>query len=74
MISGPMIVSCSFGSPALRPLVFAASCSMNASAIGRSTMILRADMQIWPWWRNAPNVVALTAYSRSASASTISGL
>ena len=69
-----MIVSCSFGSPAFRPLVFSASFAMNASAIGRSTMILRADMQIWPWWRNAPNVVALTAYSRSASASTISGL
>ena len=31
---------------------------MNSSAIGRSTMILRADMQIWPWWRNAPNAAA----------------
>ena len=40
MISGPMIVSCSFGSPALSPCVFAASRSMNSSAIGRSTMIL----------------------------------
>ena len=37
-------------------------------------MMRRADMQIWPWWRNAPNAVALTAYSMSASPSTISGL
>ena len=56
-----MIVSCSFGSPALSPFVFSASFSMNASAIGRSTMILRADMQICPWCRKAPKVVALTA-------------
>ena len=28
---------------------------MNSSAIGRSTMIRRADMQICPWCRNAPN-------------------
>ncbi len=69
-----MIVSCSFGSPALSVFVFAVSRSTNASAIGRSTMIFRADMQIWPWCRNAPKVVASTAYSRSASASTISGL
>ena len=34
---------------------------MNSSAIGRSTMILRADMQIWPWCRNAPKAAALTA-------------
>jgi hypothetical protein len=38
-MSGPMIVSCSFGSPALSPFVFSASFAMNASAIGRSTMI-----------------------------------
>ena len=35
-----MIVSCSFGSPALSPFVLVTSLSMNASAIGRSTMIL----------------------------------
>ena len=69
-----MIVSCSFGSPTLRPRVFSASRSVNSSAIERSTMILRVDMQIWPWCRNAPKADALTAYSRSASASTISGL
>ena len=34
---------------------------MNSSAIGRSTMILRADMQIWPWCRKAPKAAALTA-------------
>ena len=69
-----MIVSCSFGSPAFSVFVFAASRSTNSSAIERSTMILRADMQICPWCRNAPNADALTAYSRSASARTISGL
>jgi hypothetical protein len=31
------------------------------SAIGRSTTIFRADMQIWPWWRNEPNAAASTA-------------
>ena len=69
-----MIVSCSFGSPALSVFVFAASLSTNSSAIERSTMILRADMQICPWCRYAPNADALTAYSTSASARTISGL
>ena len=39
LISGPMIVSCSRGSPALRPSVFSPSRAMNSSAIGRSTMI-----------------------------------
>ena len=34
---------------------------VNSSAIGRSTMIRRADMQIWPWCRNAPNAAASTA-------------
>ena len=58
---GPMIVSCSFGSPAFSPPVFSASRAVNSSAIGRSTMILRADMQIWPWCRNAPNAAAFTA-------------
>jgi hypothetical protein len=29
----------------------AASAEVNASAIGRSTMMRRADMQIWPWCR-----------------------
>ena len=69
-----MTVSCSFGSPAFSPCAFAASRSVNSSAIGCSTMILRADMQICPWWRKAPKAVALTAYSRSASARTITGL
>jgi hypothetical protein len=46
VISGPMIVSCSFGSPLFRPLVFSTSRSTKVSAIGCSTMILRADMQI----------------------------
>ncbi len=58
----------------MRPFVFSASLRTNSSAIGRSTTILRADMQIWPWCRYAPNAVASTANSRSASASTISGL
>ena len=69
-----MIVSCSFGSPALRPFVLSTRRETNSSEIERSTMILRADMQIWPWCRNAPNAVALTAYSMSASPRTISGL
>ena len=43
-----MIVSCSFGSPTLKPAVFATSFSVNASAIERSTMIRRVDMQICP--------------------------
>ena len=61
VISGPMTVSCSLGSPVLSVFVFSASRAVNSSAIGRSTMILRADMQICPWWRNAPNAAALTA-------------
>ena len=61
VISGPMIVSCSFGSPALRPRVFSASRCENSSAIERSTMIRRVDMQIWPWWRNEPKAAASTA-------------
>ena len=60
-MTGPMIVSCSFGSPALRPLVFVTRRETNSSEIERSTMIRRADMQIWPWWRKAPKAVALTA-------------
>ena len=54
-----MIVSISFGSPSFSPAVFAASRATNSSAIGRSTMIRRADMQIWPWCRNAPNAEAV---------------
>ena len=46
---------------------------MKSSATPRSTKILRVDMQIWPEWRYAPNAAASTAYSRSASSSTISG-
>jgi hypothetical protein len=61
VISGPMIVSCSFGSPPFRRLVFSTSRSTKVSAMGFSTMIFRADMQIWPWWRNAPKAVASTA-------------
>jgi len=52
----------------------AASFSVNSSAIDRSTSTFLADMQICPWWRNAPNAVAFTAYSRSASARTMTGL
>jgi hypothetical protein len=48
LMTGPMIVSCSEGSPTLRPLVLSASRDTNSSAIDRSTMIRRADMQIWP--------------------------
>ena len=39
-MSGPMIVSCSLGSPAFRLEAFAARRAVNSSAIGRSTMIL----------------------------------
>ena len=56
-----MIVSCSLGSPTLSPFAFSASLAENSSAIERSTMILRVDMQICPWWRKAPKVDALTA-------------
>ena len=56
-----MIVACSFGSPSVRPAVFSARRATNSSAIGRSTMILRADMQIWPWCRYAPKAEAETA-------------
>src|SRR5438552_2704934 len=34
----------------------------------------RVAMQICPWCRNDPNALAFTAYSRSASASTMRGL
>jgi hypothetical protein len=43
-----MIVSCSFGSPALSVFVFSASFCVNSSAMGRSTTMRRADMQICP--------------------------
>src|SRR5205085_2184725 len=48
LISGPMIVSGSAGLPAFRPAAFAARRLVNSSAIERSTITLRADMQICP--------------------------
>ena len=39
----------------------------------RSTTIRSVDMQIWPWWKNAPKLAAAAARSRSASRSTIIG-
>ena len=60
-MSGPMIVSCSFGSPTFSVFAFSASREVNSSATGRSTKIRREDMQIWPWCRNAPKIDAFTA-------------
>ena len=33
----------------------------NASATARSATIRSVDMQIWPWWKNAPKLAAATA-------------
>jgi hypothetical protein len=51
----------------------AANFATKASATLSSTMTRSVDMQIWPWFMNAPNAAASTAWSRSASSSTISG-
>ena len=45
----------------------------KASATLSSTMIRSVDMQIWPWFMNAPKAAAFTASSRSASSSTSNG-
>ena len=61
------------GSPAGRLAALAASPATKASATASSTTNRSVDMQIWPWFRNAPKAAAATAWSRSASSSTTKG-
>jgi hypothetical protein len=61
------------GSPAGRDFAFAANRLTNSSAMLSSTMMRSVDMQICPWFMNAPKAAAFTAASRSASSRTISG-
>ena len=49
--------------------VRSASLSVSPDATARSTTTRSVDMQIWPWWKNAPKLAAAAARSRSASAS-----
>ena len=74
LISGPSADAGSRGSPAVSVRALAAKRSRNSSYSGASTMILRAFMQICPWWKKAANAAVSTALSTLASASTIIGL
>jgi hypothetical protein len=65
------VVPCAGRRPASPNLVL----ELRGEGVGTAstTMIRSVDMQIWPWFMKAPNAAALTASSRSASSSTISG-
>ncbi|MCY1527072.1 hypothetical protein D9M68_621260 [compost metagenome] len=71
---GPTAVSASCGSPTFTCRTRSTKHSAKASYNESSTMMRLIAMQICPWCRNLPNTAALTACSRSASASTTKGL
>jgi hypothetical protein len=72
-MSGPIAVVGSRGSPIGSARARSASFSASASATARSATIRSVDMQICPWWKNAPKLAAAAARSRSASFSTTIG-
>ncbi len=50
LMTGPITVCGSLGSPTLRDLTLATNFSVNSSRIDRSTRTRFAAMQTWPWW------------------------
>ncbi len=73
LITGPISVDSSIGSPILSLLASFTKRSMNSSAILLSRMILLTPMQTCPENRNAPDVAAFTAFSISASSRMTNG-
>src|SRR5690606_2015517 len=71
--SAPSGVSFAAGSPALSVAALAATIATNSSATWLSTTRRSVDMQVWPWFMNAPNTAPSRAASRSASSSTSNG-
>lgn len=50
LMTGPMTVCGSLGSPTFRDFTFVTNFSVNSAWTERSTRTRLAAMQTWPWW------------------------